>query len=260
MVGERETRYAWRARAALLALALVVHLCGAAPARAQTGRIGKSQAALGTAFWTDAQTWDLSQTYKLQLKFQSTSMPTVNGAIGYDGLKLYYFQGGLARAFSDGDLSLGGTVNGQLVIRDHQGLAVQDEDGSPPGTLVRNLSATTTDATPAEMSLDGVTSLYLTLASDSSHGYVITVVGRGTAGVNSGKTCMYTLRTGAANNSGSTALEGDPIKEIVCRGVIGWDADVTASDAGDRLVVTVTGDGSSTVKWSATVVETIVTN
>lgn len=114
------------------------------------------------------------------------------------------------------------------------------------------LRGVTVNTTPTELVIEP--GQYLTLAPGTSHGYRIDLVARETTGVSPGRTAFWSIRTGAANNAGTSVLVGSTLTEIVHREG-GWLVDVDVDDTNDRLAVTVTGSPGSTVKWAAHVVE-----
>ena len=110
----------------------------------------------------------------------------------------------------------------------------------------------TTNADVKELALNGAgESQYIDLQSDVSYAFVITIVARRTDSDN--ESAMYYFRCCADNNAGTSALVGDVVKDVVAEDTAAWDANVTVSDANDRLEIKVTGEVGKTIRWVARV-------
>ena len=112
-------------------------------------------------------------------------------------------------------------------------------------------NGSTADATPTEMFIRGVASNRFTIIANSAINFTIKVIARDST---SGDIASYNFY-GAIKRDGSsnTALVGSLVKDIIAEEDTSWDCAVTADDTNEALIVTVTGDASNTVKWSATV-------
>lgn len=108
----------------------------------------------------------------------------------------------------------------------------------------------TTDATPAEMFLDG-SGVRLTLADDTTWCFSILLVARRTD-VN-GEGAGYKLEGVIDRNVGvaTTALVGTVTTTVLAEDSAAWDAAVTADTANGSLLITVTGEAAKTINWTA---------
>lgn len=223
-----------------------------------------------------AQTFSGVKTFTAQpavngvgLVFTGSFTPSVNGEVGYNGTNFLFREGGVNKTISGftGDLAgndlSDSTGTRPVTVEDDHGLTIQNSS-NVEGWKVRPMQITTTNsAAVTELSVDGTGTagtVFLSLASNTSHSYRVTVTGRATAGTNAGLSSMYTFDVVARNNAGTTALEGDMLKTIVAEGDAAWDATVEADNTNDRLAVKVTGDAASTIKWVAHVQETTISD
>lgn len=107
----------------------------------------------------------------------------------------------------------------------------------------------TTNATPTVLKIGGAAGTVIAVNPNSTVGFELNVVGRRTD--SAGEAAMYTFTGLIANNAGTTAIVGAVAKVVVAESDAAWDAAVTASDAADSLVITVTGAAAKTIEWSA---------
>jgi hypothetical protein len=117
-----------------------------------------------------------------------------------------------------------------------------------------NLTASTTDDTPTEMTSGGS---FLTLATDTTVAFSILVVARRTDV--DGESAAYKIEGCIDNNAGTTALVGSAPTTVIAEDTAAWDVVATANDAGDRLTLTVTGEVGKTISWRAKVMYAQVT-
>lgn len=108
----------------------------------------------------------------------------------------------------------------------------------------------TTNATPAEMFLDG-SSLRLTIAPDTTWAFEIMLVARRTDADN--ESAAYQFFGCIDNNGGTTALVGAVQTFTPIEDTVAWAAAVTADNTNDALVITVTGEAAKTINWVARV-------
>ena len=106
---------------------------------------------------------------------------------------------------------------------------------------------TTVNAAPVEMGL-GAGATRFTIIAQSALAFRITVVARDNT---ANDVAMYTfegvIKRDAANNTVLSVCN----KTIVYEGDAAWDCAVTADDANEALIITVTGDAANPVQWAA---------
>ena len=135
------------------------------------------------------------------------------------------------------------------------------------GTVV--MRRQTTDATPANLSLDGAaptgasitTSTHFILLNNQTVSVGIRIVARSTSGTDNAKFLRDVLISRDAN-AASTVVEGSQTigTDIKTAGASGWDVSITAENSSvGALLITVTGAAATTINWTAEVsfVETI---
>jgi hypothetical protein len=135
------------------------------------------------------------------------------------------------------------------------------------GTVV--MRRQTTDATPANLSLDGAaptgstitTSTHFILLNNQAVFADIRVVARSTSGTDHAAYMRRVLIKRDAN-AASTAIIGtvlSPTADIESAGATAWDVGVTADTTNGGMLITVTGAAATTINWVASVefVETI---
>jgi hypothetical protein len=138
---------------------------------------------------------------------------------------------------------------------------------SQRGTVV--MRRQTTDATPANLSLDGTapsgatitTSTHFILLNNQAVFADIRVVARSASGTDNAAYMRRVLIKRDAN-AASTAIIGtvlSPTADIESAGATAWAVDVTADTTNGGMLITVTGAASTTINWTAEVsfVETI---
>lgn len=143
-------------------------------------------------------------------------------------------------------------VSGVYGDTDHTGSAVfsptrKATTGDSQTSIVPMLGVSTTDATPTLLTIEGAS--HITVASGVTYALEIRVVGRSTGG----ESAAYFFTALIENNGGTTTLIGGGTPDKVIEDDATWDCAVTASDASDRLEITVTGEAATTIRWSATV-------
>lgn len=106
----------------------------------------------------------------------------------------------------------------------------------------------TTNATPAELFLDGA-SARCTIATDTSWAFEITVIARRTDADN--ESAAYQFLGCIDRNGSTTALVGSVAKTVIAEDTAAWDCNVTADDTNDALIITVTGEAGKTIYWVA---------
>lgn len=104
---------------------------------------------------------------------------------------------------------------------------------------------TTTDATPTELFLNGV-SERITLATDSAIMLIGTVMGRSATEI-----AGYELRGLVDNDGGTTTLKGTYSKVSQFEDDPGWDVALAGDDSNDAAIIQVTGAAATTINWTA---------
>ncbi len=129
-------------------------------------------------------------------------------------------------------------------------------DGANPATLswadrqpVTSLQGQTTTAASLELSTDGAGGGYYDIASGDAHVLDINVIGQQNTGA---AVAAWNIKVVIKNTGGTTALVGTAVTTIVTN-TPGWAVAVTADDPNDRLAVTVTGAGGTTINWKASI-------
>lgn len=112
------------------------------------------------------------------------------------------------------------------------------------------LRISTTNATPAELFLDGVDDR-LTILDQYTYAFRALVVARRTDADN--ECAAYEFVGCIDNNGGTTALVGSVTKTVIAEDSAAWDVNVTADNTNDALIITVTGEAAKTIRWVATV-------
>ncbi len=129
-------------------------------------------------------------------------------------------------------------------------------DGANPATLswadrqpVTSLQGQTTTAASLELSTDGAGGGYYDIASGDAHVLDINVIGQQNTGA---AVAAWNIKVVIKKTGGTTALVGTAVTTIVTN-TPGWAVAVTADDPNDRLAVTVTGAGGTTINWKASI-------
>ena len=136
---------------------------------------------------------------------------------------------GTGVAFTTGKVSIGNTNNSSI---DH---------------TMYILYGTTTDSTLTELFLVAVSSR-ITLDNNTTMMFEADIVGRDSTGA---KHCAFKLSGVIDNTNGSTILINNVSETIVAETVEAWSAVAQADDTNDTLVIKVTGEGATTIKWTA---------
>ena len=118
------------------------------------------------------------------------------------------------------------------------------------------LYATTSDATQTELFLNG-SSTRILLPDNTTMMFEADVVGRNSTGT---KHCAFRLQGVIDRTSSSTAMIGTVNETIIAETVEAWAATATADDTNDTVVIKVTGEASTTIRWTAFVKTTRITH
>ena len=111
-------------------------------------------------------------------------------------------------------------------------------------------TVTTNSAAAIEAFLDGTAgSRRMVLPSDSTWKFEVNAVARGVAGANDNLGAAYKFEGVLDNNGGTTAIIGSLVTTLLGEDVPAWDVTVSADDGNDALIVEVTGDAASTIRW-----------
>ncbi|MBI3257872.1 MAG: hypothetical protein HYZ54_00070 [Ignavibacteriae bacterium] len=110
-----------------------------------------------------------------------------------------------------------------------------------------NTSGVTSNSTSQELFLDG-NSLRLIVSINTTYLFKILLLGHGT---DNADVACYEFSGAISNRAGTTAIVGTVSKNIIVETDSTWDADVTADDTNDALVVTVTGASGKNIYWEA---------
>lgn len=190
---------------------------------------------------------------------------TVSGGVGNSASGYYATIGGGKDNFASGSGATvgGGKMNnasginatisgGYNALADRYGQSAQaagkfaTRGDAQTSVLVARRS--TTNATPAELFLDG-SGARCTIKTNTTLAFDILVVARSSSALN--ESAAYHFRGCADNNGGVTALVGTVVKTIVAEDTAAWDCDVTADSTNDTLVITATGEAGKTIQWVA---------
>jgi hypothetical protein len=115
------------------------------------------------------------------------------------------------------------------------------------------LRRTTTNATPAELFLDG-SGARITVPSGRTMTFDILITARGVQPLVGALSAGYHIRGVIENGGGTTAfIGGVPATTTLGEDVPAWDATVEANDTLDALVIKVTGAAAILVRWVAVV-------
>lgn len=125
-------------------------------------------------------------------------------------------------------------------------------------TSVLVVRKSTTNATPADMFLDG-NSQKISLSNDTTFVFSIIVVARRTDADNESAAYKFEGCIDRQTNAASTALVGSVTKTVLAEDTAAWDCNVTADTTNGAIKVTVTGEASKTIRWVARIELTEVT-
>ncbi|MDH3253772.1 MAG: hypothetical protein OEM62_02175 [Acidobacteriota bacterium] len=188
-------------------------------------------------------------------------------ATGTEGISFYdVVAGGTSNQANGGSSAVGGGINNKTRgffstipggrgaiarLRGQWAYGAGEFNGQTGSAQISifTLRGETADATPIALLIDA--SDKLLIPSDQTWTLEITVVARSLTGVSAG----YRLEGVVENNAGTTALLGSTKTELY-EDAAAWDVALSANDTATTLgevVVTVTGDGNSDVRWVAKV-------
>ena len=145
---------------------------------------------------------------------------------------------GTGVAFTTGKLAIGNTNNAAI---DH---------------TMYVLYGTTNTASQTEIFLDA-TSTRISLDDDTTMMFEADIVGRDTTGT---KHCAFRLSGVINKTSGTTVLVNNVSETIVAETVAAWNVVALADDTVDTLVIKVTGEAGTTIKWTAFVKTVSITH
>ena len=149
---------------------------------------------------------------------------------------------------------------GSIIFGANASTAIGSNGGEQ--SSITHYKGQTTNATATTIGTAGTgpdTIRSITLPNNSAYGFTMTVVGAVGSG---GNTSMWKfeglIKRGA--NAASTAIVGNVVKNRIAydSGASAWDVAVTANTSGS-LVVTVTGQASTTIRWIANIETTELT-
>jgi hypothetical protein len=136
---------------------------------------------------------------------------------------------GTGVAFTTGKVSIGNTNNSSI---DH---------------TMYILYGTTTNTAQTELFLDSLNSR-IVLDNNTTMMFEADIVGRDSTGT---KHCAFKLSGVIDNTAGSTVLINNVSETIVAETVEAWGVIAQADNINDTLVIKVTGEGATTIKWTA---------
>ncbi len=177
-----------------------------------------------------------SGVYSVAIGYNSTSNNTCSVAIGNS-----------TTASGGSSVALGHQSNASLWGQ----VAIQGDYFAGSGKsqqFLINCSGTTTNSTPKELFLDGGSSQRLTVPNNTSYVFTILINGHRTDDVDA---AAYQFLGMISNRAGATAIVGSVTKNVVAETDSSWDADVTADNTNDALVITVTGATGKNISWEA---------
>jgi len=142
-----------------------------------------------------------------------------------------------------------------LTVKADAGFFLRDGAIIPvEGVRIRVLSAPTTEDTPTEMTVNGIS---LVVGNNSIHAYVIYVAAKctGGAGGNAGKAAFFKIEVLVKSPGGVTEIIGGELKSVVANDMDGvWDVNVEVSPG--KLMIMVTGGATDAITWVGWVSET----
>jgi hypothetical protein len=118
------------------------------------------------------------------------------------------------------------------------------------------LYATTSNATQTELFLNS-SSTRISLPANTTMMFEADVVGRSSTGA---KHCAFRLQGVIDRTSSSTAIIGTVNETIIAETEESWVATATADDTNDTVVIKVTGEVGTTIRWTAFVKTTSITH
>ena len=155
-------------------------------------------------------------------------------------------------------------IGGQFGVADKFGQAVQASCSSSSAhgnmqTSILSAGNVTTNATATELFLDGSSAGRITLSNDTTWGFEVRITARRTDA--NDESAVYKIEGCIDRNASAatTALGSAIVKTVIHEDTAAWDATVTADTTNGSLKITVTGEASKTIRWSARVELTEVT-
>lgn len=135
-------------------------------------------------------------------------------------------------------------------------LAVGNANNAAIDHTMYVLYGTTNTATQAEIFLDA-SSTRISLDDDTTMMFEADIVGRDTTGT---KHCAFRLSGVINKTSGTTVLVNNVSETIVAETVAAWNAVALADTVNNTLVIKVTGEAGTTIKWTAFVKTVSITH
>lgn len=117
------------------------------------------------------------------------------------------------------------------------------------GGVDHEWSGTTTDATPAEIFINGVADSRLVISANTTKTFEIKIVAGDNVSAKSWNISGSIRRDGANNTALGGAVKKTSFGEDDAAS--GWDVTVTADNTNEALIITVTGEAAKTIKWKA---------
>jgi hypothetical protein len=127
-------------------------------------------------------------------------------------------------------------------------------------TGLYTLRGITTTATPTELFLDAANSQRLVLPNNSLFTFVIYVAARRTDATGGGAGYKFEGAVRKDATAGSLTLIGTPSKTILGETNAAWNITLVANTTTGALTLTAVGEAAKTIRWTATVITTEVTN
>jgi len=190
----------------------------------------------------------------LQLVKENPSSPTVPVAGGTNAVVI----GSGANATANSSLGIGDGSDTRVVgmIAGANGKFATAGDAQEGNYILRAL---TSNATPAEMFIDG-SAIRLALANNSCYTFSILVTARrtDTTGGGAGYRFDGVIRRDAT--AGTTTLVGTPAKQVLGETNSAWDVVLSADTTNGSIKLMVTGEAAKTIRWVANVTTAEVTN
>jgi hypothetical protein len=128
-----------------------------------------------------------------------------------------------------------------------QKLAVEGDSQSSLFTL--RITTTTTNETELSLSNDSFPGFRMTLGSGAVWSFHALITAKRASNGNAG---AWEIKGVVKNVGGTTSLVG-VTKTALGKDVAAWDANITADDTNDALVIKVIGEASATLSWTAAV-------
>lgn len=107
---------------------------------------------------------------------------------------------------------------------------------------------TTTNATQSELFLDGV-SQRMIMPTNSTWGFDILVTGRAA----NGDSAAYQFLGAAENKAGISVFVAAYQKNVIAENLAAWDVNLSAPATNGAIVIRVTGQAATSIRWVASV-------